>query len=109
MGRLEHGIEMLGVASSLAIACRECFHDREVLAAVSKHTREARLESLYVTSTGQGKKKRYIVHVTLEWSRAAITMTGWGNTVKAGVLNALGRKYAQYGLWSPPEDEDLPF
>lgn len=109
MTRLEHGIELLGYAGELAKACRDCFNDAEVTAAVHKHTAGARLESLYVTTRGQGKKKRYIAHATLEWSRAAITMTGWGVSVKAAVMNALQKRQGQYTMWQPEEDEDLPF
>jgi len=109
MTRLERGIEMLSHAGALAKMCRDCFTDPEVTAAVTKHTPGARLESLYITSMGQGKKKRYVCHATLEWSRAAITITGWGVSVKDAVMNALEKKYGQYGLWQPPDDEDLPF
>jgi len=109
MGRLEHGLELLGYASELAKQSRDCFHDPEVLRAVAKHTAGARLEGLFVSSKGQGKKKRYIAHVTLEWSRCAITMTGWGVTLKAAVMNALQKRQGQYTMWQPEEGEDLPF
>jgi hypothetical protein len=109
MGRLERGLEMLSYAGELAKACRDCFHDPEIIDAVAKHTTGARLESLYITSKGQGKKKRYIAHVTLEWSRCAITMTGWGVSVKAAVMNALQKRQGQYTMWQPDEDENLPF
>lgn len=109
MGRLERGLEMLSYAGELAKACRDCFNDPEVIDAVSKHTAGARIESLYITTKGQGKKKRYIAHVTLEWSRAAITMTGGGASVKAAVMNAIQKRQGQYTMWQPEEGEDLPF
>jgi hypothetical protein len=109
MSRLEDGIEMLSHAGSLAKECRDCFNDPEIKDAVKRHTTGARLESLYITTTGQGKKKRYIAHATLEWSRACITVTGWGVSLRGAVMNALEKRNGQYGLWQPDEEENLPF
>lgn len=108
MTRLERGIEMLGHASQLAKACRDCFHDEEIKALVERRFDEGRIESLYITSMGQGKKRRYMAHVTIEWSRCALVLFGVGMTVRNAVVSAL-KKHAGQQLLEFPEPDDIPF
>jgi hypothetical protein len=109
MQRLKKGIEMLGYAGALAAQMRELVEDAEVLEAIEKRIAGARLESMYVVSQGQGKKTRYIAHVTLEWSHAAMLFTGWGNTVRDAVMHALEKREGTYTMRPYDPDEDLPF
>jgi hypothetical protein len=106
--RLEKGIELLSYASSLAREIRTTMQDSDVVAAVETVAQGAHIESIYVMSEGSGKRKRYIAHVTIEWSRCALTMVGFGLTVRTAILHAVQQREAQRRL-DFVEPEDLPF
>lgn len=108
MGRLESGLELLGHASLLAKACRDCFKDPKIKEMVARRFSGGRVESLYVETRGQGKKKRYLATVVVQWERCALTLFGVGTSVRDAVVSALKKHQAQQTMeW--PTEEDLPF
>jgi hypothetical protein len=108
VSRLHDGIEGLSYASKLACEMRELFSDPDVVEMVERCISGATLESIFCRTEGQGKKKRYIAQVTIQWSKCALSTWGQGVTLRMAVLNALAHRQAQRVL-PFPEADDLPF